>query len=240
MQLPAWQPEALESILVLLLCTIGFTVYHFLSGANRTRALLRLRYGARKAPTQNIFFQRYLGMISIGLLPAFVLWLVLGKGLSSYGVKAENLVLSFYWILGLGLLIIIINYFNTQNRETQKVYPMIREQEWTIGLAARNAISWIAYLAGYELMFRGILLFGLLPTFGVWPAIAVNAAIYAFAHVPKNLAETLGAIPLGIILCLITLHTGTIWAALFIHVTIALSTSFLSLHAHPTFKFVNK
>lgn len=240
MSIPSWQPEALESTLALLLFTLGFSAYHFLSLSPRLKEYFTQKYGAEKGHTRHVFFQRYLGMLSIGLIPALVMWLCLGKGLTAYGVTLENIDTSLYWILGLGTPILIISYFKTQSPGNLASYPMIREKEWGRKLVFQNAISWIGYLVGYELMFRGILLFGLVPLLGVWPAIAVNAALYALAHIPKNVGETLGAIPLGIFFCLLTLHTGTVWIAMFVHFIIALSNSFFSLRAHPEMKFISK
>lgn len=233
MNIPSWQPEALESILALMLCTLGFTAYHFLSLSPRIRNHYTQKYGAEKGHTQHVFFQRYLGMFSIGLIPALVMWIVVGKGLPSYGVSLENFQTSILWILGLGAIILIINYVKKPKPQSLAFYPMIREKVWSKKLVLQNALSWMGYLVGYELMFRGILLFALVPLLGVWPAIAVNAALYSFAHIPKNVGETIGSIPLGVIFCLLTLHTGTIWIALCVHIMMALSNSFFSLRAHP-------
>lgn len=66
-------------------------------------------------------------------------------------------------------------------------------------------------------MFRGFLLFSCARVLGVWPAIAINTAIYALAHVPKGKTEGIGAV-VGILFCLITLESGTIrgWQCWFI------------------------
>ncbi len=233
MTIPEWQPEALEGMLILLLCTLGFTAYHFLSHDPGLEKRFLKKYGPEKGPTQQVFFQRYIGMLTIGLLPAIILWLFLGKSPLAYGIGVEKLDTSLLWIAGLGAIIIPLNFFRTSSPKNLALYPMIREAVWSKKLVFQNAISWIAYLFGYELMFRGILLFGLVPLLGVWPAIAVNAALYAFAHIPKNVGETLGAIPLGIFFCLLSLHSGTIWIAFSTHIIIALSNSFFSLRAHP-------
>jgi len=233
MNIPPWQPEALEGVLVLMLCTIGFTAYHFLSISPRIKNHYEQKFGPEEGQSRHVFFQRYTGMITIGLIPALVMMIVTGKSLGDYGVSTQNFPTSLAWIGGMGVLILIINYFNTQNPKNLAFYPMIRSKEWSRKLLLHNALSWMGYLLGYELMFRGLLLFGLVPLLGIWPAIAVNAALYAYAHIPKNLGETLGAIPLGVIFCLLTLHTGTIWIALFVHIIMALSNSFFSLRAHP-------
>ena len=102
----------------------------------------------------------------------------------------------------------------------------------------KNALGWTIYLFGYEILFRGILLFPLVTEFGVWQAIAVNVALYSATHIPKGLDETIGAIPLGIVLSLLTLQTGTIWIAFLVHVTMALTNSFTALKHHPEMKSI--
>ena len=70
-------------------------------------------------------------------------------------------------------------------------------------------------------------------TVGVWPAIAVNIALYSATHIPKGLDETLGAIPLGLVLCWLTLASGTIWIAFLVHVAMAWTNSLTALKHHP-------
>jgi membrane protease YdiL (CAAX protease family) len=176
--------------------------------------------------------------MTIGVIPAAIM-LILNKGdLASFGLAFQNHETSLAWIFGLALIIIPMNFFNSKKEKNLAFYPNVREKEWTKTMVAKNAFSWISYLFGYELMFRGVLLFSTIPLLGEWPAIVLNAALYALVHVPKNLEETIGAVPLGIILCLITISTGTIWVAFFVHITLALSNFFFSLRHHPDMKVI--
>jgi membrane protease YdiL (CAAX protease family) len=118
------------------------------------------------------------------------------------------------------------------------MYPQIRKNEWNLKLILISAFSWILYLIAYEFLFRGYLLFVFLKYLNVWAAISLNVAIYALVHVPKGHKEAIGAIPLGLVLGIITLKTGSIWFAFGLHVVLALSNEWLSLRAHPDMKFV--
>jgi len=62
--------------------------------------------------------------------------------------------------------------------------------------------------------------------------------LYATTHIPKGLRETLGALPLGLVLCLLTLTSGTIWIAFFVHLAMALTNSFAALKFHPDMVYV--
>jgi membrane protease YdiL (CAAX protease family) len=101
-----------------------------------------------------------------------------------------------------------------------------------------NLFSWAFYLLGYELFFRGILLFPLVAKIGLWPAIAVNIGLYSATHIPKGLNEAVGAIPLSVVLCLLSVSTGTIWIAFLVHVAMAWTNSLASLKFHPEMKII--
>ena len=112
-------------------------------------------------------------------------------------------------------------------------YPQIRAKVWTKKMLFINALGWFLYLFGYEFLFRGILLIPLVEALGMWPAIAINIALYSATHIPKGLDETLGAIPLGFVLCLLTISSGTIWIAFIVHVVMAWTNTFTALKFHP-------
>lgn len=238
MNLPIWQSEYLEPSLAIALVTLGFSIYHFVSISDKIKGNYLARYGEIKGLTKFLWMTRYLGCLTIGVIPFFVMLLITNNTPSDYGLGFQEHLISLYWILGLACLIIPMNYFNSKKEKNLAFYPNVREKEWTKKMVATNAFTWMAYLFGYELMFRGILLFATVPLLGEWPAIILNAAIYALVHVPKNLEETIGAVPLGVILCLVTLTTGTLWVAFFVHITLALSNFFFSLKHHPEMKVV--
>ncbi|PIQ46960.1 MAG: hypothetical protein COW03_17575 [Cytophagales bacterium CG12_big_fil_rev_8_21_14_0_65_40_12] len=238
MHFPDWNPSFLEPILAIGLLTVGFSIYHFVAVSEKVKANFVRKYGPTRGHTKAQWFYRYLGSMTIGVIPAIVLLLISGKNPEAYGIAFKNHSTSLAWIFGLGAIIIPMNFFNSKKEKNLAFYPNVREKEWTKAMVAKNAFTWVAYLFGYELMFRGLLLFSTIPLLGEWPAIVLNASFYALVHVPKNLEETIGAIPLGIILCLITITTGTIWVAFFVHITLALSNFFFSLKHHPDMKVI--
>lgn len=238
MNIPIWRSNYLEPSLAIALVTIGFSIYHFVSTSEKIKSKYLNKYGTEKGNTRFLWMTRYLGAMSIGVIPFFIMLLVMDHKPSDYGFAFEEHSLSAYWILGLAAIIIPMNFFNSKKEKNLAFYPNVREQRWTKSMVAHNAFTWVSYLFGYELMFRGVLLFATVPLLGEWPAIILNAAIYALVHVPKNLEETIGAVPLGIVLSLVTLTTGTIWVAFFVHITLALSNFFFSLKHHPEMKVV--
>jgi membrane protease YdiL (CAAX protease family) len=83
-------------------------------------------------------------------------------------------------------------------------------------------------------------LFPIYQLVGLWPAIAINVALYAATHIPKGIEETIGAVPLGIVLCILTLQTGTLWIAIFVHVALAWTNSLTALKFHPDIHYKSR
>lgn len=238
MNIPVWQPEFLEPILAIAFVTFGFSLYHFISISDKMKLKFSTKYGELEGLTKRIYFKRYFGACSIGFVPLLIMVILFDKDLAAYGLTFKNGLLSFYWILGLSTIIIIGNYLLSGKEKNLSINPEIREAEWTKKMVVKSVATLSFYLLGYEIMFRGILLFSTVQLFGEWPAIAINVAIYILVHVPKNLEESIGSIPMGIILCLITLTTGTIWVAFFVHIALAVSNLLFSLKNHPDMKLV--
>ena len=229
--------KELDAIIALTNVTIGFITYWFLSQSIIVENYFALRY-PKQQQVYFILFQRYIGFLFLGLLPSIVTFVFLPTSWADYGVKFPESIETLYWILGLAAIIIPLNAWNAKKADNLLMYPQIRATEWTKNTFIQEYTSWIAYLLAYELLFRGFLLFALYRISGGWVATMVNVALYAIAHIPKGQKEAIGAIPLGLLLCYLTLHTGDIWIAVIVHITLALSNSFFSFLAQPNMKYV--
>lgn len=236
--------EDLLPFMTLLLVTVVFTAYWFLFSSQKMAAWFENRYSGDEGKIKHILFAKYLGLFLLGVIPAIVFWVMYPEDYSPWklGLRLipETNILSIMWILGLGLPILVLNWFAARRPKTFTMYPQIRVKEWDRSLIVRYSLAWCAYLLGYEFLFRGVLFFPLVDSIGVWPAIAVNIALYVTTHIPKGLDESIGAGPLGLVLCLITLQTGTIWVAFVVHVFLALSNSLFALKFHPEFVIVKQ
>ena len=100
-------------------------------------------------------------------------------------------------------------------------YPQYSPPAWTPKAIILEIVSWSLYLFAYEFAFRGMILHGLLPA-GYWTAIAIQTALYAFAHLPKSGKEAAGAIVFGVLTSVMTLAWGTVYPAFLVHLALAL------------------
>lgn len=88
-------------------------------------------------------------------------------------------------------------------------------------------LSLLAYMTGWEFLFRGFLLFGLvgkppqtelLPrNLKVWTAIGFSTSLFGLSHWGKPLPELIGSFVAGVILCLIAWRTRSCLAPILLH-----------------------
>ncbi len=233
------------SDITVMISIVGSSLFFILQWSITSSERIKIFFfGDRQSDAGKIgylLFTKYAGLIILGAFPAILFYTVLPHySISDYGLSTSGgtSLLSLYWILVLGVIIIVMNWFAARREKTFSMYPQIRVKEWDIKLIITYSVAWCAYLFGYELLFRGFLFFPLVNSIGVWPAISVNIALYSISHIPKGLDETIGALLLGFVLCIATLQTGTIWVAFITHVLLALSNSLFSLLFHPEMRIV--
>ena len=222
-------------------CLIGFLIFYFIQFSDNIKQKFLNKYGNDKGYVKFILYTRYLGVISMGVLPApaYILTFpdtsLLQLGLGFY---KETLMTTLIW--GFGISVVLIPLISLSVRDSKHLanYPQMRINKWTSKTLLANLISWAVYLVGYEFLFRGVLFFPLLEEIGLWPAIAVNLSLYTGSHVPYGLKITLPTIPLSIVLCLLSAQTGTIWIAFLVHLAITWTNSLTGIKYNPEMKIV--
>ncbi|HKJ41233.1 MAG TPA: type II CAAX endopeptidase family protein [Sunxiuqinia sp.] len=183
-----------------------------------------------------IYLKRGIGVITFGFFPLITSLFFPVSVVEDFGLVFPQPVASGIWLLVLILFIIPLGIYWAKTPGNLGMYPQIRSSNWTPRLYAWSALTWAAYLLAYEFFFRGFLLFTFYYALGAMPAVIINVIIYSLAHLPKGKVETVGAIPYGVILCIVTLSTGSIWAAFGAHVVMALTNEWASIYYHKKLK----
>ena len=220
---------------------LGFIIFWFISKSEKFHKMMIDKFGQDRGLANIIIYSKIIGGISMGVLPAVAYFIAFPETSLDdlgFGLSSKTLFATVVWTLGLGGLMVFLVGNNARKPKTLELYPQIRSKNWTKKIMAGNLLGWTSYLFGYEFLFRGVLLFPLVEAIGLWPAIAVNIAIYSATHIPKGLTETIGAIPLAIVLCLIGVQTGNIWVAVFVHVAMAWTNTLITFKKHPEMHFV--
>lgn len=239
----SWKTSDLASFLPIILALAFFSLYWFVSKSERIKLLFTTKYERDAALFNHLFFTKIIGFVSMGIFPVIIclLWFK-GTNLSDYGISfdSQTFIFSLVWTVGLSILVIPIAYFSAKKPKNLVNYPQARSKVWTKKMMLLEALAWFLYLFGYELLFRGVLLFPVVDAIGIWPAIAVNVALYSATHIPKGLDETIGAIPLGFVLCILSLMSGNIIIAFVVHVVMAWTNTFTALHYNPEMNYATK
>ncbi len=232
----AWEPDLYEAVVTLATAMVCLTFYGFTINSSYLHKRFIQKFGEEKGIIRWVFFSRYAGVFYFLLVPLSMIYALLPEDITLYGVGLVNVGKSLIWILALGSGIILFQSLFARNPVNLRHYPQIRIPVWTVSLIVKNSLLWFIYLLSYEFMFRGFLLFGTVGALGVWPAILVNTMIYSLSHLPRGARVTILAIPFGILICYLTLKTGTIWVALFLHLILAVSNDIFSIIANPEMK----
>ena len=235
-----WNTDYFDPVVILGTVVLALVGYWITIHSSYLKGAFIRKYGEEKTRIKWVFFWRYSGMFYFLLIPLIISFFFIKRNPGDLGMGVTNLFESLIWILGLGITIVLIQSIVSGNKTNLAQYPQVRIKEWSVLLFVKNSLLCFLYLFSYEFLFRGFLLFGSVYVFGVWPGILLNTALYSLAHIPKGAKEAVLAIPFGIFICYITLRTGTIWAAVFIHLILALSNDFFSIRANPEMRFKKK
>lgn len=227
-----WDRENINFSIAVLWGVLGFAIYYFLSKSEIPVRILSARHKS-DIRVVRVVIQRFWGVIFTGIISAILVLAIFKVPLTEFGLGFGFEQLPPWWAYLLILLILVSGYYGSSAPGNLELYPQIRIESWTPSTVTISAVSWILFLVAYEFLFRGFILGASLRVMGAWPAIALNSTLYAFAHFYKGPRETFGAIPLGILLCYLTLLTGNIWSAVVIHSVMALSNEWFSIRAHP-------
>jgi uncharacterized protein len=125
-------------------------------------------------------------------------------------------------------------YFVAESNAFAGTYPLAGQGAFTMkpqapnkeyvskGLYAIYEAAYFLYFVGWEFLFRGWMLNGLLPKFGRAGAILVQTAPFAVMHLGKPEIEALGSIVAGVALGVLALRTRSFWYGALLHGTVAL------------------
>jgi membrane protease YdiL (CAAX protease family) len=201
--------------------TLAYCIYYFSWFSAPLRKKFDQRFGEETAKIKWVYFIRWLGVFFFGVVPLLVC-LVQGIDLQAVGLSFKNPAPTLRWTIGLSAVVVLLNYFAARSPDNLAMYPMIRTQvPWPLQLRINSYLTWAAYLLAYEFAFRGFLFFTCLEVMDLHLAITINISLYVLVHIAKGWKEAVGAVPLGIVLCLLTYQTGTIWIAFLVHVAMA-------------------
>jgi membrane protease YdiL (CAAX protease family) len=167
----------------------------------------------------------------LGVVPLLAARLLAGIGPRSLGLGAGD------WRRGLILVAIgipvaiLAGRIGAASPAMRAVYPL----DPAVGSAARAFIPYaiveFLYYGAWEVLFRGVLLFGLRARVGGPLAVVIQTALSVTAHFGRPLNETFAALPAGLVFGAATLRLRSIWYIAVLHWLVATSMEWAILSA---------
>ena len=221
----------------ILLTLAAYYLYYFPAFSEKTKLWVKSRSATERFETNLFMLQKIYGFLMLGVIP-WLLFHLFFKTNTHELDPVSLLPVNPGWLVAFLIpLIVFLIFFSAKNQNLYSRFPVIRLKEWGIADILTSITGWGFYLLGYEYLFREILLFTLAESVGVPIAIAVNVVLYSSFHMPNGKNETLGAIPFGLVLCLVSLHTGSFVMAFLLHFTLSVSSEVFSIIHNPEMSF---
>jgi len=217
---------------------ICFYLYYYFAGSYLAKRLFK-NSPSGKDQIRIFLFKKISGFFFMGVIPLiFYKFFISGTILSDFGLRFSDLWSNILKITGLSLLVVIFVFLVSKLSGPEEDKPQIHQKTWTKKLFLVNCLGWILYLTGYEFLFRGVFLISCYNHFGFWVAIAINLSVYSAIHMVNGIREALGALVFGLIVCILTLRTGTILISMVMHIVLALSTDYFAIRYRTDMQFV--
>ena len=182
-------------------------------------------------------------LVLLGILPLFIFMdfnktYHLNKlGITLVGI---NVFETLKWIVSPALPIIMIGWYVSKSKMSFKHYPELRIPEWDRKLIIKSAFGSIIYTTGVEILFRGIFLFPIVNSIGVWPAILLNAVVFGLFITNNGKELFLQGVILGFVFCITTLKTQTIVPAVILHSAYHITRNLVAFYYNPEFRMVER
>lgn len=105
-------------------------------------------------------------------------------------------------------------------------------ERFNLPLFALYELCYFLYFVGWEFLFRGWMLNGLLPRFGRAGALLIPMVPFAVMHLGKPELEALGSIVAGLALGVLALRTASFWYGALLHGLVAVWMDLLACRAY--------
>jgi membrane protease YdiL (CAAX protease family) len=159
--------------------------------------------------------------------------LACGRSPLRYGIDTFDPGRSAWALVVLSLVVLPVVAKAAVGSEVMSQHPELRG-DVSRGTVRASALAWGIFLLGYEYVFRGALLWFLVATIGVWPALATTSVLYMLVHLPKDApGETFVSLLMGFVFGGAALWTGSFVVPWLLHWAIAVLTENLAGRASP-------
>ena len=199
-----------SNVIIWILIAVSFTTYLIVNGVYKRLGISNLKQALFTKNGLCLLNMRYLlGIVLFGIL-FYIVALDLRYLVKSITILRLPVLIVFFLLT---LILANISQFSIKKQRLEYVGLT----HYGLSDAMKYFLIRFAFLFCQEFFFRGVLFFLFLEFTSVLWATLLCTLLYAIIHVFDSKKELIGAIPLGIILCLFTYLSNSIWYAFLIH-----------------------
>jgi len=209
---------------LLVAATVLLFVFYYLVRADTVGVFAGARGWAPLTPyTVPAALHFVASALLLGVIPVALARALTGRTLRELGLGLGN------WRAGLVILAIgipgaiVAGKIAALTPAFRAVYPLDPSLTADPAVFGPYALREGLYYVAWEVLFRGVLLFGLLPRLGGAVSNAVQTALSVTAHFGRPLNETFSAIPAGLLFGGVDLKVGSIWYVAMVHWVVGVS-----------------
>jgi len=221
-----WAQRDSKLLIVLGIAPVLYMVYFYAGQSAFFSWLFRPRLGVTQLQAASVAYRYGLALIVLGLMPVLVIKLSFRDRLSDYGLGLHEVKYNLRFVL-LGLLVVVpLMYLSSRRPEYRNLAPQIASARGSVPVFLVSSGLYLLYYVGYEVFFRGFLLFGIERRLGAGPAILVTTAMTTLVHITRPVSEYAAALIAGFAFGYVALRTRSIWGVLLLHFLTGASLDF--------------
>lgn len=202
-----------QALLLVAVCSLTLFYYGMRAdeiGSRRAGSSWSAMTAPPRAPLEH-----YVGSFALlAVLPVLAAAL-LGRRPRDLGLGLGRARLGLAWLAAGIPVAVLAAHTGAGSRLMRAVYPLDPTLD-AHGFLPAAAVQFL-YFGSWEVLFRGVLLFGLRPQLGSGTANAVQTAMSVLAHFGRAPDETFAAIPAGLLFGWVDLKVGSIWYVAVLH-----------------------
>jgi len=206
----------LDSLLGLTLL-FGWPIYALLRGLSTGRAPIDKRTRYRKS----------MAIVTVFLIVLFVDWVSHSRGLTQLGLAAPT---SRFAIAGCVVAVVVAIGLFVAGRKKSALQEAAKPDDPADPILpeSRDELRSFVLFAivaglGWEVLYRGFLLFWLSPLIGLAPAVASSSIAYGLSHGSKSITQTAGSLVSALLFTTGYAATGNLWWLILLHIAMPLA-----------------
>lgn len=204
-----------------LVYSFCYAMVFILSLISKTEASQRLIKddGSISDKPGNIIGLHIIGILWLGMVPAFLLKRPVFKTITGNGFPDSSLLIIFILLL---LLTAKVAMKSGKKMQQQLVNSNVSHITLPVLFITRYFIIRTAFLFAYELFLRGFILFESIHSMGITLAVILNVVLHVLLHLFNSKKEMLACIPFSLLACWLCILFNAAWPAVILHFTFSL------------------